>query len=97
MERRKALVVAGTIVGTLAAAGSALALNLGVLASADEPAGQLDLVEVPQLADEAPAGDADGYEEDDEHEEYEEHEDEEHEDHEDEDGHEEYEGGEDDD
>lgn len=94
MERRKALVVAGTVAGTLAAAGSALALNLGVLASADEPAGQLDVVEVPQLADEAPADDGhDEYEHEDE-----EHEDDEHEDeHEDDDGHEEYEGGEDDD
>ena len=49
MERRKALVVAGTMTATLAMAGGALAANMGLLQRADAEVGKLDASTVSQL------------------------------------------------
>lgn len=49
MERRKALVIAGTVTASLAMAGGALAANMGLLGSAGADVGKLDANNVSQL------------------------------------------------
>ena len=53
MERRKALAVAGTVAGTLAAAGAAMAVNFGLLGAQASTVGNLDVKGAASLA--APA------------------------------------------
>lgn len=59
MERRRALVVAGTMTATLAMAGTAMAVNMGLLGSDSDPVGDLTATEIqpaPQRAsDRTPA------------------------------------------
>ncbi|MCB9372110.1 MAG: hypothetical protein H6518_04960 [Microthrixaceae bacterium] len=43
MERRKALAVAGTVAGSLAAAGAAMAVNFGLLGAEASTVGNLDV------------------------------------------------------
>ena len=43
MERRKALAVAGTVAGTLAAAGAAMVVNFGLLGAQASEVGNLDV------------------------------------------------------
>jgi hypothetical protein len=49
MERRKALVVAGTLTASMAMAGGALAANMGLLGSAGADVGKLDANSVSDL------------------------------------------------
>jgi len=55
MERRRALVVAGTVTATLAMAGTAMAVNLGLLGSGSDPVGDLTATDVQPAADHRPA------------------------------------------
>lgn len=50
MERRRALVVAGTMTATLAMAGTAMAVNLGLLSSDHDPVGDLTATEIQPAA-----------------------------------------------
>lgn len=50
MERRQALVVAGTLTATLAMAGTAMAVNLGLLGADSDPVGDLTPAEVQPTA-----------------------------------------------
>ena len=50
MERRKALAVAGTVVGTLAAAGAAMIVNFGLLGAQASEVGNLDVKGAAALA-----------------------------------------------
>jgi hypothetical protein len=49
MERRKALAVAATVTGTVAAAGAAMAVNFGLLGAQPSEAGKLDARNVSTL------------------------------------------------
>jgi hypothetical protein len=49
MQRRKALAVAATVTGTLAAAGAAMAVNFGLLGAQPSAAGKLDARNVSTL------------------------------------------------
>lgn len=50
MERRRALVVAGTMTATLAMAGTAMAVNMGLLGSDTDPVGDLTATEIQPAA-----------------------------------------------
>lgn len=50
MERRRALVVAGTMTATLAMAGTAMAVNMGLLGSDSDPVGDLTATEIQPAA-----------------------------------------------
>jgi len=50
MERRRALVVAGTMTATLAMAGTAMAVNMGLLGSDRDPVGDLTATEIQPAA-----------------------------------------------
>jgi len=51
MERRRALVVAGTVTATLAMAGTAMAVNLGLLGSSSDSVGDLTATDVQPVAE----------------------------------------------
>ncbi|HEY8060150.1 MAG TPA: hypothetical protein VID94_15410, partial [Acidimicrobiales bacterium] len=51
MERRRALVVAGTVTATLAMAGTAMAVNLGLLDSSNDSVGDLTATDVQPVAE----------------------------------------------
>lgn len=51
MERRRALVVAGTVTATLAMAGTAMAVNLGLLGSSNDSVGDLTATDVQPVAE----------------------------------------------
>ena len=55
MERRRALVVAGTMTATLAMAGTAMAVNMGLLSSNSDPVGDLTATEIQPAAQRGPA------------------------------------------
>ncbi len=50
MERRRALVVAGTMTATLAMAGTAMAVNMGLLGSDSDSVGNLTATEIQPTA-----------------------------------------------
>jgi hypothetical protein len=50
MDRRRALVVAGTLAGTLALAAGAMAVNLGLLSADRDPVGDLTPTQVQPAA-----------------------------------------------
>ena len=50
MERRRALVVAGTMTATLAMAGTAMAVNMGLLGSDSDSVGNLTATEIQPAA-----------------------------------------------
>lgn len=54
MQRRRALVVAGTMAATLTMAGTAMAVNLGLLGSTQDQVGRLSPTEVRAAAEERP-------------------------------------------
>lgn len=54
MERRRALVVAGTLTATLAMAGTAMAVNLGLLASDADTVGNLSATELQPATERQP-------------------------------------------
>ncbi len=54
MERRRALVVAGTMTATLAMAGTAMAVNMGLLGSDSDPVGDLTATEIQPAAQREP-------------------------------------------
>jgi hypothetical protein len=54
MERRRALVIAGTLAATVTMAGSALAVNLGLLGTSEAEVGNLDATEI-QASDGGPS------------------------------------------
>ncbi len=53
MERRRALVVAGTMTATLAMAGTAMAVNLGLLGTDSDPVGNLSATDIQPAAEQA--------------------------------------------
>lgn len=54
MERRRALVVAGTMTATLAMAGTAMAVNMGLLGADSDPVGDLTATEIQPAAQREP-------------------------------------------
>ena len=50
MERRRALVVAGTMTASLAMAGTAMAVNMGLFSSDSDPVGDLTATEIQPAA-----------------------------------------------